>query len=93
MYTSELRLHRQVSLSGYSRMNGEFTQHSLSRIHVQRDGSHESTTSLRLLGRILTFLRLKVSTFVFAFLQDALQLFTEKIKFSLLIDWWFCMDF
>jgi hypothetical protein len=35
------------------------------------DGIHESTISLRFLGIILRFLRLDVSTFVVAFLENA----------------------
>jgi hypothetical protein len=48
------------------------------------DGIHKSTISLRFLGIILRFLRLEVSTFGFAFLEQSWVFF---------IDWWFCMDF
>jgi hypothetical protein len=37
------------------------------------DGIHESTISLRFLGPILRFLRLEVSTFIFAILENAIH--------------------
>jgi hypothetical protein len=48
-----------------------------------REEIHESTISLRFLGIILGYLRLKGSTFVFAFLQNSIY---EKIQFSSLVD-------
>ncbi len=40
--------------------------------HLPWDGIHESTISLMFLGIIVRFLRLKVSTLDFAFLQSAI---------------------
>jgi hypothetical protein len=40
---------------------------------VSRDGIHESASSLRFLGIFLRFLRLEGSTFVFVFLQNAIN--------------------
>jgi hypothetical protein len=50
-------------------------------MQVYRDGIHESTILLRLLGIILRFLRLKVSAFVFPFLQNAIHEQTSLIDY------------
>jgi hypothetical protein len=47
--------------------------HNYYYLKSSRDGIPKSTISLRFLGIVLRFLRLDVSTFVFAFLQNVLE--------------------